>query len=43
MAFELKYDSIENYLKAYGMYIVRQARKILQQRGKHTTGKLVSL
>ena len=40
MAFKLKYDNIENYLKSYGRYIVRQARKILQQRGKNTTGKL---
>ena len=40
MAFKLKYDNIENYLKSYGRYIVRQARKILEQRGKNTTGKL---
>jgi hypothetical protein len=40
VAFKLKYDSIENYLKSYGRYIVRQARKILEQRGKNTTGKL---
>jgi hypothetical protein len=38
--FGLKYDSIENYLKSYGKYIVRQARGILQQRGKDDTGKL---
>ena len=36
----LKYDSIENYLKSYGKYIVRQARGILKQRGKDDTGKL---
>ena len=30
MAFGLKYDSIENYLKSYGKYIVRQAKGILK-------------
>ena len=40
MAFGLKYDSIENYLKSYGKYIVRQARGILNKRGKNVTGKL---
>tara|TARA_R110002110_G_scaffold311546_1_gene525080 strand:- start:1859 stop:2395 length:537 start_codon:yes stop_codon:yes gene_type:complete len=38
--FGLKYDSIENYLKSYGKYIVRQARGILNRRGKNVTGKL---
>ena len=36
----LNYDGIENYLKSYGKYIVRQARGILKQRGKDDTGKL---
>lgn len=40
MAFGLKYDSLENYLKSYGKYIVRQARSILKKRGKNVTGKL---
>ena len=40
MPFGLKYDSIENYLKSYGKYIVRQARGILNRRGKNVTGKL---
>ena len=40
MAFGLKYDSLENYLKSYGKYIVRQARGILKKRGKNVTGKL---
>ena len=40
MPFGLKYDSIENYLKSYGKYIVRQARGILNKRGKNVTGKL---
>ncbi len=40
MPFGLKYDSIENYLKSYGKYIVRQARGILKSKGKDTTGKL---
>ena len=40
MAFGLKYDSLENYLKSYGKYIVRQARGILNKRGKNVTGKL---
>ena len=40
MPFGLKYDSIENYLKSYGKYIVRQARNILKSKGKDTTGKL---
>ena len=40
MPFGLKYDSIEAYLKSYGKYIVRQARGILQQKGKNATGKL---
>jgi hypothetical protein len=38
--FGLKYDSIENYLKSYGKYIVRQAKQILSQKGKNVTGKL---
>ena len=38
MPFGLKYDSIENYLKSYGKYIVRQARGILKKR--NSTGKL---
>ena len=42
MPFGLKYDSIENYLKSYGKYIVRQARGILKSKGKDTTGKLSS-
>ena len=42
MAFGLKYDSLENYLKSYGKYIVRQARGILKSKGKDTTGKLSS-
>lgn len=36
----LNYDGIENYLKSYGKYIVRQARGILKQKGKDDTGKL---
>ena len=40
MAFGLKYDSLENYLKSYGKYIVRQAKQILSQKGKNVTGKL---
>lgn len=40
MPFGLKYDSIENYLKSYGKYIVRQARGILNRRYKNATGKL---
>ena len=40
MPFGLKYDSIENYLKSYGKFIVRQARNILKSKGKDTTGKL---
>ena len=38
MAFGLKYDSIENYLKSYGKYIVRQARGILKKH--NASGKL---
>ena len=38
MPFQFKYDSIENYLKSYGKYILRQARKILSKR--KATGKL---
>ena len=38
MPFGLKYDSIENYLKSYGKYIVRQARGILKSH--NSTGKL---
>tara|TARA_Y100001938_G_C8035878_1_gene403291 strand:- start:544 stop:1095 length:552 start_codon:yes stop_codon:yes gene_type:complete len=40
VALGLKYDSIEAYLKSYGKYIVKQARKILDQKDKNTTGKL---
>jgi len=40
VAFGLKYDSLENYLKSYGKYIVRQAKQILSQKGKNVTGKL---
>lgn len=40
MPFGLKYDSIENYLKSYGKYIVRQARGILKNH--KSSGKLSS-
>ena len=40
MPFGLKYDSIENYLKSYGKYIVRQARRLLKPHD--ATGKLSS-
>ena len=38
MAFGLKYDSIENYLKSYGKYIVRQAKGL--SKFNTATGKL---
>ena len=31
---------LENYLKSYGRYIVKEARKILQKKDKNTTGNL---
>jgi len=40
MAFKLKYDNVEKYLRSYGKYIVRQARSILASR--QDTGKLSS-
>ena len=42
MAFGLKYDNIENYLKSYGKYIVRQAKGILRQKGKDSSGTLIN-
>jgi len=40
MPFGLKYDSIENYLKSYGKYIVRQAKGLLKF--NTATGRLQS-
>ena len=42
MPFRLKYDSVENYLKSYGDYIVRQAKSILKSKRKVASGDLIS-
>ena len=33
-------SELENFLKSYGRYIVKQARKILAKKDKNTTGNL---
>jgi hypothetical protein len=40
VAFKLKYDNVEKYLRSYGKYIVRQAKNILSNR--QASGKLAN-
>ena len=35
------YPSIEKYLRSYGKYIIRQARKIIKKKGKVDKGVLL--
>jgi len=40
VAFGLKYDNLEKFLRSYGKYIVRQARGILNKKDKNVSGDL---
>ena len=41
MATKFGYPSIERYLRSYGKYIIRQARKIIKKKGKKDKGVLL--
>ena len=37
-----KFPKVEKYLRSYGKFIIRQARKIIKKKGKKDSGKLLS-
>ena len=39
---KIEYKAVEKYLKSYGKFIVRQAKKIIKKKKKQASGKLIN-